>query len=89
MINFFCPRLYGGFENLKGGKTSEAMTDFTAGVVEHYETKSLPDDIYVQMQRSAKRSSLMSCSIKVGKNLMLFNCIAGPTSKTIEKNCIL
>ncbi len=41
------------------------MTDFTGGVVEHYETKSLPDDIYSQMTRSALRSSLMSCSIKV------------------------
>ena len=57
-------KLYGGYESLKGGKTSEAMVDFTGGVVESYELKDAGDELFKKILRNAKRSSLMSCSIK-------------------------
>jgi len=57
-------RLYGGYEALKGGNTSEAMVDFTGGVVETFELgKTSTDDLLSKIQKGAKRSSLMSCSI--------------------------
>ena len=58
---------------MKGGKTSEAMTDFTGGVVEHYELNKVPEDLFAQMQKSEKRSSLMSCSIKVRISRLIGN----------------
>ena len=58
-------RLYGGYESLKGGKTSEAMEDFTGGVVESFTLSEPNPDLYDRILRSAKRSSLMSCSVKV------------------------
>lgn len=57
-------KLYGGYEALKGGKTSEAMEDFTGGVVESYELDKAGEDLYDRIERNARRSSLMSCSIK-------------------------
>lgn len=60
-------RLYGGYEALKGGKTSEAMVDFTGGVVESYDLGDAEvnaDELFDKVQKNAKRSSLMSCSIK-------------------------
>lgn len=61
-------RLYGGYEALKGGKTSEAMVDFTGGVVEGFSLDPQnPDsakvDIFSKIRKGAKTSSLMSCSI--------------------------
>lgn len=59
-----CPcRLYGGFEALKGGKTSEAMEDFTGGVVETFELAKAENDLFEKILRNAARATLMSCSI--------------------------
>ena len=41
------------------------MEDFTGGVVESYDLKTGPSDLYDRILKGAKRSSLMSCSIKV------------------------
>ena len=67
-FSFLLSRLYGGYEALKGGKTSEAMTDFTGGVVESYDLKKSDTSLFDRITRNAKLSSLMSCSIKVKKN---------------------
>ena len=68
LINYHTPplprRLYGGYEALKGGKTSEAMVDFTGGVVEAFDLEKAGDDLYDRLERNAARYSLMSCSIK-------------------------
>ena len=58
------PRLYGGYEALKGGKTSEAMVDFTGGVVESFTIEKEGDSLFPKILRHVKCSSLMSCSIK-------------------------
>ena len=56
-------RLYGGYEALKGGKTSEAMEDFTGGVVESFVLKDAGDELFARVSKAARVSSLMSCSI--------------------------
>ena len=61
----FNQRLYGGYEALKGGKSAEAMTDFTGGVVESYDLRKNIPDLFDRIMRFSRRSSLMSCSIEV------------------------
>ncbi len=56
-------RLYGGYEALKGGKTSEAMVDFTGGVVESIELAKAEPDLFNKILKNSQRSSLMSCSV--------------------------
>ena len=60
-----CYRLYGGYESLKGGKTSEALEDFTGGVTEAFDLKKNQDGLFDKIRRNARCSSLMSCSIRV------------------------
>ena len=66
-------RLYGGYECLKGGKTSEAMEDFTGGVTESFDLSANQDGLYDKIKRNAARSSLMSCSIKVCMSMCVSN----------------
>ncbi len=56
-------RLYGGYESLKGGKTSEAMEDFTGGVVETFELDKADETLFKRILKCCKTASLMSCSI--------------------------
>lgn len=59
-------RLHGSYEALKGGRTSEAMEDFTGGVVESYDlSKEIGFSLFKYMKSSNARLSLQSCSIKV------------------------
>ena len=58
------PRLHGGYESLKGGKTSEAMEDFTGGVTESIDLSQDTEGLFTKIKKNAGRSSLMSCSIK-------------------------
>ena len=61
-----CCRLHGSYEALSGGLTSEALTDFTGGVVERFELRDkTPEDLLKRMLRAHKRLSLMGCSIDV------------------------
>jgi hypothetical protein len=59
-------KLYGGYESLKGGKTSEALEDFTGGVTESFDIKKA-DSLYDKILKGIKRSCLMGCSIKVSR----------------------
>ena len=63
-LSQFCHRLYGSYEALKGGRTSEAMEDFTGGVVESYDLPKANDNLFEIMAKAAKKKALMSCSIK-------------------------
>ena len=66
-VIFFC-RLHGCYENLSGGLTSEAMEDFTGGVVERFNFReNVPDDLFKQMLKAQHRLSLMGCSIDVSR----------------------
>ena len=64
LIHFL--RLYGSYEALKGGKTSEALVDFTGGVVESVDLmkKEEAEDVKKRIVKSSKNSSFMSCSIR-------------------------
>ena len=61
-------RLYGGYESLKGGKTSEALEDFTGGVTESFDIKKA-ESLYDKILKGIKRSCLMGCSIKVSREI--------------------
>ncbi|XP_032819679.1 calpain-9-like isoform X2 [Petromyzon marinus] len=58
-------KLHGSYEALKGGSTSEAMEDFTGGVVEMYDTKEVPENFPQLMQKALERGSMLGCSIDV------------------------
>ena len=59
-------RLNGSYESLSGGLTSEALTDFTGGVVERFQLKEqAPDDLYKRMVKAFNKGALMGCSIDV------------------------
>ena len=48
---------------MKGGKTSEAMEDFTGGVVETADLTKADYSVFKRIEKSAKKASLMSTSI--------------------------
>ncbi len=59
-------RLIGCYEALTGGLSSEAMTDFTGGVVERFNFQSdLPSNMFKIMRKAQDRQSMMTCSIDV------------------------
>ena len=59
-------RLNACYETLSGGLTSEAMTDFTGGVVEKFNFRDeLPSNMFAIMLKACERGSLLGCSIDV------------------------
>ena len=59
-------RLCGSYEALCGGLTSEALTDFTGGIVERCELgQKAPPDLWSVMRKAISRRALMGCSIDV------------------------
>ena len=59
-------RITGSYEALSGGLTSEALTDFTGGVVERFELRDkAPEDLLKRMLRAHARFSFFGCSIDV------------------------
>lgn len=67
--DFYCYRLYGSFEALKGGQLIDALADMTGGVAEHYDIKgalpTLPANIVNVLYKALDRMSLISCNIDV------------------------
>jgi calpain len=71
MIEKAYAKLNGSYEALSGGLTSEALTDFTGGVVERFEMRDkAPDDLFERMLKARKRFSLMGCSIDASPDTM-------------------
>ena len=59
-------RLNGCYECLSGGLTSEAMEDFSGGVVERFNFKEeLPDDMFSMLLKAQQRGAMLGSSIDV------------------------
>jgi len=61
-------RLFGSYEALEGGMTTDALVDFTGGTsyrIDLTKKHELPQDFFAQLQRLDRMSTLMSCSINV------------------------
>jgi len=59
-------KLFGSYEALKGGTTSDAMVDFTGGCTEMYnmKDKDCPDDLFSVMKKAYRLQSMKGCSIE-------------------------
>ncbi|TMS38688.1 hypothetical protein L596_005355 [Steinernema carpocapsae] len=66
-------KLYGSYEALKGGSTSEALEDFTGGLIEYYdlhEKDSMPQtQLLATMVRGFQMGSMFGCSIDADPNV--------------------
>ncbi|XP_055358298.1 calpain-2 catalytic subunit-like isoform X1 [Betta splendens] len=67
-------KLYGSYEALAGGSTTEGFEDFTGGIAETYSLSQAPPNLFQLMQRALKLGSLMGCSIDVSLVFILI-CI--------------
>ncbi|KAK6105467.1 Calpain cysteine protease family protein [Brugia pahangi] len=57
-------KLYGNYETLKGGTTSEALEDMTGGLTEFIDLKESPPNLLQMMFRGFEMGSLFGCSIE-------------------------
>ena len=60
-----CRRICGSYEAMGLGRISEALQDFTGGVIEMINLKTPPRDIHKVLQKAHDRHSLMGASIEV------------------------
>lgn len=56
-------KVYGGYEALVGGITSEALVDFTGGVAETFHLKEAPENLFEIMVKGFQNQSMMGCSM--------------------------
>ncbi|ETN76127.1 calpain family cysteine protease [Necator americanus] len=57
-------KLYGSYESLKGGTTSEALEDMTGGLTEFFDLRQPPKNLMQMMMRGFEMGSLFGCSIE-------------------------
>ncbi|XGW16965.1 hypothetical protein V3C99_001972 [Haemonchus contortus] len=57
-------KLYGSYEALKGGTTSEALEDMTGGLTEFFDLHQPPRNLMQMMMRGFEMGSLFGCSIE-------------------------
>lgn len=63
--------MYGSYEALKGGSTSEALEDFTGGLIEHFELAELSrEQLLAVLVRGFQMGSFFGCSIDVNAWLL-------------------
>ncbi|XP_040286485.1 calpain-8-like [Bufo bufo] len=55
-------KINGSYEALVGGHAEESLVDFTGGVSERYETKSVPEDMFHRVQRALMKNCLIASS---------------------------
>ncbi|KHJ89557.1 calpain clp-1 family protein [Oesophagostomum dentatum] len=57
-------KLFGSYEALKGGTTSEALEDMTGGLTEFFDLHQPPRNLMQMMMRGFEMGSLFGCSIE-------------------------
>ncbi|KAI6209484.1 Calpain family cysteine protease [Aphelenchoides besseyi] len=57
-------KLYGSYEALKGGTTSEVLEDFTGGLTEFYDLQQAPENLLQLIVRGFEMSSMFGCSLE-------------------------
>ncbi|KAK6028837.1 calpain family cysteine protease [Ostertagia ostertagi] len=62
-------KLYGSYEALKGGTTSEALEDMTGGLTEFFDLLQPPRNLMQMMMRGFEMGSLFGCSIEADPNV--------------------
>ncbi|KAG8225420.1 hypothetical protein J437_LFUL004620 [Ladona fulva] len=65
-------KLYGSYEALVGGATSEGMEDLTGGICEIFDIRNAPPNLFEIMLKAFQRSSMMGCSIECTEYLEEF-----------------
>lgn len=68
----FAFRICGSYEAMGLGRISEALQDFTGGVVEVINLKQPPNDLFSIMHKAQSRQSLMGCSIEASEEHDVF-----------------
>ncbi|KAL3120633.1 hypothetical protein niasHT_007925 [Heterodera trifolii] len=64
-------KLYGSYEALKGGSTSEALEDFTGGLIEHFELAEMSrEQLLAVLVRGFQMGSFFGCSIDADPSKM-------------------
>ncbi|CAD5234502.1 unnamed protein product [Bursaphelenchus xylophilus] len=61
-------KLYGSYEALKGGTTSEALEDMTGGLTEFYDLANPPENLLQLIVRGFEMGSLFGCSLEADPN---------------------
>lgn len=61
-------KLYGSYEALDGGKASDALADFTGGIIEKYMMANAPKDLFRIMEKAIERHSMMGTSATYDAN---------------------
>ncbi|XP_028437287.1 calpain-2 catalytic subunit [Perca flavescens] len=56
-------KLYGSYEALSGGHTTEGFEDFTGGIAEVYTLEEAPPNLFQIMQKALSLGSLLGCAI--------------------------
>lgn len=56
-------KLYGSYEAISGGLTTEALEDLIGGVALTYELDNPPKNLFTRIEKGFERGSLMGCSI--------------------------
>jgi calpain, invertebrate len=62
-------KLHGSYEALDGGRTSEALQDFTGGITEMFELKEAPSNLFQIIEKGFLRKAMMGCFVENDQSL--------------------
>lgn len=67
-------KFYGSYGAIEGGQPSEAMVDFTGGILERYNLRNAPTNLFKIILKANERGSLVTtCTMYGGFQLKRFN----------------